>query len=112
MKAEITVTLLQTKKANDRQQPPAASRDAGVPDPRSSLQDYRQSICCLNHLWHLVMAAKANQDSKRKPAVESGHGENLASHFSLRYSVYLSGKWEAWPRAVGFKLGFNPGIKS
>lgn len=44
--------------------------------------------------------------------MESGHRENLANLFSLQDSVYLSGKWEAWPRAVGFELGFNPGIKS
>lgn len=46
------------------------------------------------------------------PALKSGHGGALASHLSLWDSVYLSGKWKTWPRAVDFKLGFNSGIKS
>lgn len=43
--------------------------------------------------------------------MESSHGENMASHFFPWDSVYLHGKWETWPTAVGFKHGFNLGNK-
>lgn len=43
--------------------------------------------------------------------MESSHGENIASHFLPWDSVYLHGKWETWPTAVGFKHGFNLGNK-